>query len=79
MKGGGAGSSEREAPSKGAASRKTTPAKDGGKRSRSTPKDASDLESRSKEELYEMAKDLDIDGRSKMTKAELVHAIRRSA
>jgi DNA end-binding protein Ku len=81
MKGGGAGSSEREAPSKGAASRKTTPAKDGGKRGRSTSKDrpASELESRSKEELYEMAKDLDIEGRSKMTKAELVRAIRRSA
>ena len=62
MKGGGTGSSEREAPSKDAASRKTP-----------------DLESRSKEELYEMAKDLDIEGRSKMTKAELLRAIRRSA
>jgi DNA end-binding protein Ku len=82
MKGGGAGSSEREAPSNVAAPRKTTPSKDGGgKRGRSTSKDrqASELESRSKEELYEMAKDLDIEGRSKMTKGELVRAIRRSA
>jgi DNA end-binding protein Ku len=70
MKGGGAAPTERAAPSK-----------DGGKRGRSTSKDrqASELESRSKEELYEMAKDLDIEGRSKMTKAELVRAIRRSA
>lgn len=81
MKGGGAASSVGKAPSKGAASGKTTPVKDGGKRSRAPSKGrpASELESRSKEELYEMAKDLDIDGRSKMTKAELLQAIRRSA
>lgn len=80
MKGGGAVSSEREAPSKGAASRKA-PAKDAGKRGRTTSRSSTppDLESRSKEELYEMAKDLDIEGRSRMTKAELLRALRRSA
>ncbi|HYO46945.1 MAG TPA: Ku protein [Gemmatimonadota bacterium] len=77
MKGGAA------APPKEAALRKgPAPSKDGGgKRSGTTPKGraAAELESRSKEELYEMAKDLDIEGRSKMTKDELVRAIRRSA
>jgi DNA end-binding protein Ku len=38
-----------------------------------------DLESRSKQELYDMAQELDIDGRSKMTKKELIRAIQRSA
>jgi DNA end-binding protein Ku len=38
-----------------------------------------DLESRSKQELYELAKDLDIEGRSRMTKGDLIRAIRRSA
>ena len=40
---------------------------------------ATELESRSKRELYDLAKDLDIEGRSKMTKQELVRAIRPSA
>jgi DNA end-binding protein Ku len=39
----------------------------------------SDLESRSKQELYDLAKDLDIEGRSRMTKDDLIRAIRRSA
>lgn len=79
MKGGGAGATERAAPSKAAASRKATPSTDGGRRGGSARKGraAPELESRSKEELYEMAKDLDIEGRSKMTKTELVRAIRR--
>ena len=36
----------------------------------------SSLEDRSKRELYNRAKDMDIEGRSKMTKDELVDAIR---
>ncbi|MGH7566005.1 MAG: Ku protein [Gemmatimonadota bacterium] len=82
MKGGGTAPPRRAAPSRGAASRNASPSKDGGgKRGRPASKDraAAELESRSKEELYEMAKDLDIDGRSKMTKDELVSAISRSA
>lgn len=35
------------------------------------------LEERTRRELYNRAKQLDIDGRSAMTKAELVRAIRR--
>jgi hypothetical protein len=35
------------------------------------------LEARSKEELYNRAKQLDIEGRSSMSKSELVKAIRR--
>jgi hypothetical protein len=38
-----------------------------------------DLESRSKQELYDLAKALDIEGRSRMTKEDLMRAIRRSA
>ena len=34
------------------------------------------LEERSREELYNMAKKLDIEGRSKMSKSDLVEAIR---
>lgn len=34
------------------------------------------LEDRSKQQLYNRAKELDVDGRSKMTKSELVDAIR---
>ena len=37
------------------------------------------LESRSKDELYARAQELGIDGRSRMTKDELIEAIRRSA
>lgn len=40
---------------------------------------AGDLARRTKAELYERAKELDIPGRSSMTKDELVRAIRRSA
>lgn len=36
------------------------------------------LEERSKEELYNIARDMDLAGRSKMNKAELVEAIRKS-
>jgi hypothetical protein len=35
------------------------------------------LEARTKDELYNRARDLDIDGRSRMSKDELVRAIRR--
>lgn len=35
------------------------------------------LEDRSKQELYNRAQDLDIEGRSKMTKDELIRAIRK--
>jgi DNA end-binding protein Ku len=52
------------------------PAADAPVAGRSTP---SDLEARSKQELYELAKDLDIEGRSRMTKEDLIRAIRRSA
>lgn len=38
----------------------------------------SDLEARSKQELYDLAKDLEIEGRSRMTKGDLIRAIRRS-
>lgn len=38
-----------------------------------------ELETKTKKELYEMAQDLEIEGRSSMTKAELVRALRRSA
>ena len=34
------------------------------------------FDDRSKDELYNIAKDLDVEGRSKMTKAELAEAIR---
>lgn len=37
------------------------------------------LEDRSKQELYNRAKELDLEGRSKMKKEELVRAIRRSS
>ncbi|HEU4464285.1 MAG TPA: Rho termination factor N-terminal domain-containing protein, partial [Gemmatimonadota bacterium] len=50
-------------------------ASSGGRGSRVPP----DLESRSKQELYDLAKDLDIEGRSRMTKDDLIRAIRRSA
>lgn len=36
------------------------------------------LEERTKQELYNRAKELDIDGRSKMSKDELVRAIRQA-
>ena len=37
-----------------------------------------DVEGHSKEELYERAKELDVEGRSKMTKVELAQAIARA-
>lgn len=37
---------------------------------------AKDYEERSKQELYEKAKQVGISGRSKMTKQELIHALR---
>lgn len=37
---------------------------------------ASNLEDRTKDELYDRAQELDIDGRSKMDKDELIEAIR---
>ncbi|MFO7545846.1 MAG: Rho termination factor N-terminal domain-containing protein [Trueperaceae bacterium] len=41
--------------------------------------DAADLERRTKSELYERAQALDIEGRSSMTKQELVDAIRAAS
>jgi hypothetical protein len=38
-----------------------------------------ELESLSKEELYELARDADISGRSDMSKQELVKALRKAA
>jgi cation transport regulator ChaB len=52
----------------------------GGKQARDRPRKTYggvDVEGSSKEELYERAKKLDIDGRSKMTKRELAEAISR--
>ncbi|XLS28510.1 Rho termination factor N-terminal domain-containing protein [Flavobacteriaceae bacterium M23B6Z8] len=37
---------------------------------------ASDYEDRTKEELYQQAKKIGIDGRSKMSKSELIEALR---
>ncbi len=49
------------------------------RRSEAEPKGPDDdLESRSKQELYDMAQELDIDGRSKMTKKELIRAIEKA-
>ena len=39
---------------------------------------AQPYEERTKEELYEQAKNIGIDGRSKMNKAELIHALRNN-
>lgn len=39
---------------------------------------AQPYEERTKEELYEQAKNIGIDGRSKMDKAELIHALRNN-
>lgn len=46
------------------------PGKKGGK--------AEPYEERSKSELYEQAKQIDIKGRSKMDKSELIHALRNN-
>jgi plasmid stabilization system protein ParE len=47
------------------------------KRTQGTGNPSESLEERTKEELYNRAKDLNISGRSKMKKDELVKAIRR--
>lgn len=47
------------------------------KRSQGTGNPTRSLEDRTKEELYNRAKDLDISGRSKMKKQELIKAIRK--
>ncbi|QDT15514.1 Rho termination factor N-terminal domain-containing protein [Alienimonas californiensis] len=46
------------------------------KTTQGTGNPTSSLEDRTKDELYNRAKELDIDGRSKMTKEELIDAIR---
>lgn len=48
------------------------------KRTQGTGNPGKGLESRSKEELYNKAKKLKIEGRSKMSKKELVSAIRKN-
>jgi rubrerythrin len=48
-----------------------------GSRGRSGDTSADDLEARSKDELYQQAQELEIEGRGRMTKAELLVAIRR--
>jgi len=40
--------------------------------------DSRPYEDRSRTELYELAKELDIEGRSKMDKSELIEAIRKN-
>ena len=51
--------------------------KSGKKSSSGTGNPNKSLEDRTKTELYNRAKDLNIEGRSKMSKKELVNAIRR--
>ncbi|MBV9241211.1 MAG: addiction module toxin RelE [Acidobacteria bacterium] len=46
------------------------------KRTQGTGNPRKTLESRTRDEIYNIAKDKDIHGRSKMTKAELVKAVR---
>ena len=53
-------------------------AKKGRSRDGSSSKADADLESRSKQELYDLAQELDIEGRSKMSKKELIRAIRKA-
>jgi DNA end-binding protein Ku len=74
-----------KAPTKAAPSRKRA-AKSGAKKSASggakksaAKKGSSELAALSKDELYERAQELDIEGRSGMTKKQLMDAIRRSA
>lgn len=47
------------------------------KKSQGTGNPNNKLEDRSKDELYNRAKNLNVEGRSKMTKSELVKAIRK--
>ena len=53
--------------------------KSGKQSSSGTGNPNSSLETRTKTELYNRAKQLDIDGRSKMDKQELVRAIRKAS
>ena len=76
----GAASEEKE-PARAEGPRK--PARAASKKGRSKASGSAksgdeDLESRSKQELYDMAQELDIDGRSKMTKKELIRAIQKA-
>lgn len=47
------------------------------KRTQGTGNPNSDLEDRTRDELYNIAKDRDVRGRSNMTKSELVEALRK--
>jgi DNA end-binding protein Ku len=51
----------------------------GGGRSASAPSGNGELDSLSKEELYDLAREADIPGRSDMSKKDLVKALRRAA
>lgn len=53
--------------------------KSGRKTTSGTGNPTTSLGERTKQELYNRAKELDIDGRSSMSKKELVRAIRRAA
>ena len=53
--------------------------KSGKKSSSGTGNPNRSLEDRSKQELYNRAKQLDVEGRSKMDKSELVRAIRKAS
>lgn len=53
--------------------------KDDQKRTQGTGNPNYRLEDRTKDELYNRAKELDIDGRSAMSKSELVEAIRKAS
>ena len=66
-----------------AALRESARRRDGGRRGeeeagRDAPGDAPSLEQRSRDELYELAQDLGVPGRSRMTKAQLAAAIREA-
>ena len=78
----GAASEEKE-PARAEGPRK--PARAAAKKGRTKGRSAAaskggddDLESRSKQELYDMAQELDIDGRSRMSKKELIRAIQKA-
>jgi DNA end-binding protein Ku len=75
LQGGGAAGSTKRAGS--AAKSKRTTAKSGG--GRGAKNGAGALAKQSKEQLYERAKELDIPGRSSMSKDELLEALRRGA
>ncbi|HET6617271.1 MAG TPA: Ku protein, partial [Gemmatimonadota bacterium] len=75
------GATPEEEPAKAEGPRKPArpAAKKGHSKGRGESKSGDDLESRSKQELYDMAQELGIEGRSKMTKDQLLRAIQRSA